>query len=254
MNHSIISRTGLVGVVSLVLAAAIFPAGPSDAAGQARTPARLAASIVWYGQAAVSFVADGKTVYVDPLNLPADAPPADLILVTHPHGDHFSPNDLTGIAVQGRTLIAGPAEVVKGVADWWQGKTMALVPGQALKLQGVAVETVPAYNVVKAQNHPKAAGWMGFVVVVDGLRLYHAGDTERIPEMKAVKADVALLPLGQTYTMNSVREAADAALDTGARVVIPIHWGMYEGSRGDVDNFAKLLPGKLEVAVLERKQ
>ena len=82
----------------------------------------------------------------------------------------------------------------------------------------VEVETVPMYNVVK-NNHPRAMNFVGYVVNVGGVRLYHGGDTERFPEMKTFSADVAMLPLGQTFTMNTVQEAVDAALDVKARIV-----------------------------------
>jgi L-ascorbate metabolism protein UlaG (beta-lactamase superfamily) len=92
---------------------------------------------------------------------------------------------------------------------------------------------------------------VGYIVEIDGVKVYHAGDTERIPEMKNIDCDIALLPLGQTYTMNSVEEAAEAALDTGAEVAIPIHYGMYEGTKEDAEKFKELLDGKMKVVILE---
>jgi L-ascorbate metabolism protein UlaG (beta-lactamase superfamily) len=205
----------------------------------------LAASLHWSGQSTVWFTAGDKTVYIDPFRLPKNAPPADLILITHLHSDHYSPKDIRSIAVVGRTLIAVPAEVLKGIAGWWSDKTTLLEPGQQVTLQGVSLETLPAYNLRKTNFHPKAAKWLGYVVTVGGLRLYHTGDSERIPEMATAKADLVLAPLDQTYTFDNVEEAAQAMLDSGASVAAPIHYGLYEGSAGDVARLEKLLADKL---------
>jgi len=124
----------------------------------------------------------------------------------------------------------------------------AVTPGQKLTLGGVEIETVPMYNVVK-NNHPRALNYVGYVVNVGGVRVYHGGDTERFPEMKTFTADVAMLPLGQTFTMNSVQEAADAALDVRARIAIPIHWGLAEGTLADANQFATLLRDRMDVFV-----
>jgi L-ascorbate metabolism protein UlaG (beta-lactamase superfamily) len=89
---------------------------------------------------------------------------------------------------------------------------------------------------------------------MSGRRVWHAGDTERIPEMKTFNADIALVPLGQTYTMGSVQEAAEAVLDSGASIAIPIHYGMYEGSSSDADTFATLLAGRVRVEILKQQK
>jgi L-ascorbate metabolism protein UlaG (beta-lactamase superfamily) len=114
---------------------------------------------------------------------------------------------------------------------------------------GIRIETLPAYNIKKTQFHPRSAGHVGYVLTIDGVRIYHAGDTERIPEMKELNCDIALLPLGQTYTMNSVNEAAQAALDTKAKIAIPMHYDMYEGTPQDAERFKKLLEGKVRVEI-----
>ena len=101
----------------------------------------------------------------------------------------------------------------------------------------------------KTQFHPKANNWVGYLLTIDGVKIYHFGDTERIPEMKNIVCDIALLPLGQKYTMNSVQEAADAALDARAKIAIPIHYGLYEGKAADADAFAALLKGKITVVI-----
>jgi L-ascorbate metabolism protein UlaG (beta-lactamase superfamily) len=108
--------------------------------------------------------------------------------------------------------------------------------------------------VVKTNYHPKENNWIGYIIDVDGVLVYHAGDTERIPEMRNMIVDIALLPLGQTYTMNSVEEAAEAAIDINPSIAVPIHYGMYEGSVEDALKFKELLAGKVEVVILEPVQ
>ncbi|MBM3437493.1 MAG: MBL fold metallo-hydrolase, partial [Bacteroidetes bacterium] len=111
----------------------------------------------------------------------------------------------------------------------------------------IPFEAVPAYNVVKTKFHPKSNKWLGYILELEGKKIYLAGDTERIPEMKAIACDIALLPLGQTYTMNSVEDAAEAAKDVKAGIVIPIHYGLYEGTQADSARLKKLLEGFAEV-------
>jgi L-ascorbate metabolism protein UlaG (beta-lactamase superfamily) len=115
----------------------------------------------------------------------------------------------------------------------------------------IQIEAVPAYNIVKTNYHPKEKKYVGYIITVEGVRIYHAGDTERIPEMKEFTCDIVLLPLGQTYTMNTVEEAAEAALDVKAKFAIPIHYGMYEGKMEDAIKFAELLKDKIQVVIQE---
>ena len=119
--------------------------------------------------------------------------------------------------------------------------------------KGIAIKAVPAYNLTKTDKHPKEKKWVGYVLNFGHVTLYHAGDTERIPEMKNVNCDIILLPLGQTYTMNTINDAVKAVIDTNASVAIPIHFGMYEGKSEDAENFKKLLEEKVEVIIPEIK-
>ena len=125
-------------------------------------------------------------------------------------------------------------------------------PGDKIEVKGTEITAVPMYNVIKTNYHPRENDWTGYILNVDGVKVYHAGDTERIPEMKGLDCDIVMLPLGQTYTMNSVEEAAAAALDTGADIAIPIHYGMYEGTVEDAARFKELLTGKMQVVILEQ--
>ncbi len=121
-------------------------------------------------------------------------------------------------------------------------------PGDELKLDNIFVDAVRAYNVGK-NYHPKKQNHLGFVITIDGIRIYHAGDTNRIPEMKDIICDIALVPLGQTYTMDSVEEAVEVVKDVKAKIAIPFHYGTYEGSKKDADIFKDLLNGFTEVII-----
>jgi L-ascorbate metabolism protein UlaG (beta-lactamase superfamily) len=205
-------------------------------------PQELSRIVQWYGQSSLRIELGGKIIWLDPVKVPVTER-ADLILITHDHGDHFSPEDIE--------RLSGPSTQVFVGFD--SRAYPRIRPGERKTFGQLGVEAVPAYNIVKTQFHPKSAGFCGFILSVGGLRIYDAGDTERIPEMKSIRCDLAFFPLGQTYTMGSVAEAAQAALDVGASVVVPFHFGMYEGSEADAREFATLLKGKAEVLVLERR-
>jgi len=204
-------------------------------------PEGLSKIVSWFGQSSLRIQLGGLLVWIDPVKVPVTEK-ADLILVTHDHGDHFSDEDIK--------KLSGPSTQVFVGFD--SPAYPRIHPGDTKSLGKLTLEAVSAYNVVKTQFHPKSAGYCGFILSAGGLRLYAAGDTERIPEMKSFGCDVAFLPLGQTYTMGSVAEAAQAALDVKARIAVPIHFGLYEGSDDDAAEFARLLAGKVEVLRLER--
>lgn len=171
----------------------------------------------WLGHS--SFRLDGPpTIYFDPWQLPADSPPADLILVTHEHHDHCSPDDVTAVRRQHTVVVANPSAAQK-----LGGPVTVLRPGERTTVAGVEIEAVPAYNIDK-RFHPRRAEHVGFVVNVAGVRFYHSGDTDHIPEMAAIECDVALLPVSGTYVMTA-DEAVAAACDLQPRVVVPMHYG-----------------------------
>jgi L-ascorbate metabolism protein UlaG (beta-lactamase superfamily) len=191
-------------------------------------------------------VTGGPIIYVDPVQLTANTADADFILITHNHGDHQSIADINRVRKPGTIIYSSPPGV-PALMNNLAGVTInAVTPGQKFVIGGVEVETVPMYNLVK-NNHPRAMNFVGYVINVGGVRVYAGGDTERFPEMRTFSTDVALLPLGQTFTMNSVQEAADAALDVRARIAIPYHYGRGEGTVADATTFASLLSGRMQV-------
>jgi L-ascorbate metabolism protein UlaG (beta-lactamase superfamily) len=178
----------------------------------------LLAHLHWLGHA--SFMFDGPPViYIDPTSLGGEQPQADIILISHEHQDHFSPSVLKKIGTP-ETIIVTSLRVADKL-DKVEGEVRALEPGEKTTVGDVEIETVPAYNIDKSY-HPKTAGNLGFIVTWRGERLYFAGDTDHIPEMADIECDVALLPIGGTYTMD-VKEAAQAAADIGPKVAVPMH-------------------------------
>jgi L-ascorbate metabolism protein UlaG (beta-lactamase superfamily) len=216
---------------NLVLLATFFLG--AAAAGFALTPQEALQKITWYGQNSLRIELAGKLIWIDPAGVFVSEK-ADIILVTHDHSDHYSLSDIE--------RLSGPATVVLAAFDG-EGLTR-IKPGDVKKIDALTIEAVPAYNIKKAQNHPKSAGFCGFILSAEGVRIYDAGDTERIPEMKDISCDIALLPLGQTYTMASVDDAVQSALDVKAKIAIPVHYGMYEGTEKDADAFIAALTAK----------
>jgi L-ascorbate metabolism protein UlaG (beta-lactamase superfamily) len=205
-------------------------------------------NIHWLGHATFR-IEDGRTeIYIDPWKLAAGAPKADVILITHAHFDHYSADDIAKIEQPG-TIFVAPADV----ATKLRGKHVVTAsPGGSYTVGGLKIQAVPAYNTNK-EFHKKSENWVGYVVTLSGgTRIYHTGDSDVTPEMKAVKTDVALMPCGGTYTMTAA-EVAEAANVFKPAVLIPMHWGDIVGSKADADAVAKAFTaGKTVVKPIEK--
>lgn len=170
--------------------------------------------IVWLGHASVRIRSGDKTVYIDPYS--GKYSPADLVLVTHDHYDHCDKNKISQACGSGTAIVA-PQKAVDAM-----GRGKVISAGQTIEEKGVKVTAVPAYNIGKL-FHPKGVG-VGFVVEINGVRIYHAGDTDFIPEMCGLEnIDVALLPIGGTYTMNA-KQALEANKAINPKHAVPIHY------------------------------
>ncbi len=206
----------------------------------------MAENIFWLGHDSFRLKGE-KVVYIDPWKLAPGAEKADVILVTHDHYDHFSPNDIAKISKPDSVVVAP-----QSVANKLGGKVTVVKPGDKISAAGVSVQVVPAYNPNK-QFHPKSAGHVGYIVTLNGKRIYHSGDTDLIPEMAQIKADIALLPVSGTYVMNAT-EAAEAAKTIKPALAIPMHYGDPDvvGTLADAQQFEKL--ATVPVEILEKSK
>jgi L-ascorbate metabolism protein UlaG (beta-lactamase superfamily) len=204
----------------------------------------MSRKIHWLGHDA--FRIDGKkTLYFDPYEI-SPGPKADLILVSHEHFDHCSPEDISRIQ-QPETVIV----TEKDSAGKLSGDVRVTKPGDSIVVDDIRIEVVPSYNTDKA-FHPKKNGWLGFVVEMEGVRIYHAGDTDFIPEMNDFQVDIALLPVSGTYVMTA-DQAVRAATALGPQLAIPMHYGAIVGGAEDALHFREALEGKVEVLILPKE-
>jgi L-ascorbate metabolism protein UlaG (beta-lactamase superfamily) len=214
-------------------------------------------AVEWLGHSGFRVTVGRQRVYIDPYRVSPDAPKADLILITHGHYDHFSPQDVELLSTPETELIA-PATV----AERLNGRVHSIAAGEEIEpgnVRWVAVRALSAYNTSKRNSdgqvfHPRTAGGIGFDLNVRGERLYHAGDTDVIPEMDSVHGvDVALLPVSGTYVMTA-GEAAEAARRIQPGVAVPMHWGENLGTRDDAMTFARQAPEGVEVRIMEKAE
>ncbi|RLG03285.1 MAG: MBL fold metallo-hydrolase [Thaumarchaeota archaeon] len=209
--------------------------------------------ISWLGHAAFLLKHSGKLIYIDPYKIRSKGS-ADIILVTHEHFDHLSPNDLRKI-VKHDTDIVAPRSCEGKLKGLGAGIIKLIKPGDKVTVRDVEVEAIPAYNLTKFRApgipyHPREAGGVGYILNLDGVRIYHAGDTDFIPEMRELKVDVALIPVSGTYVMTA-EEAAEAVNTFKPKLAIPMHYGSIVGSRRDAERFKEL--AEVEVVILERE-
>lgn len=191
--------------------------------------------LTWFRQAALRWRDDERTIYVDPWGTPANAPPADVLLITHAHYDHFQPDEVARLSRPGTRLVA-PHDVAAELS----GHVTAVAPGESHEVGGLRFTTVPAYNVVEERldKHPKANRWVGYLLELGGRTYYHAGDTDHAPELDEVRTDVAFVPIGGTYTMDP-EEAGGLVTTIRPTLAVPFHFGFVVGAPTDADRFRR---------------
>nr|WP_294805917.1 MBL fold metallo-hydrolase [uncultured Nitrososphaera sp.] len=207
----------------------------------------------WLGHDGYRIVASGKTIYIDPYQLSKAQQgrnDADIVLITHNHYDHLSMDDLKQVVGKKTDIIAAKecAEQLRplGLA------VNAVAPGDRVMVQGVQVEVVAAYNTNK-KFHPKADKKVGYVMTLSGIRVYHAGDSDDIPEMSQVHPDIALVPVSGTYVMTA--DEAAKAVDEKIKpkmLAIPMHYASIVGSKKDAARFKELVKA-CPVEILEQE-
>ena len=211
-----------------------------------------------YTQSAIRIEgAHGTVAYLDPFSLTdaEAAHDADYVLITHAHYDHLSSEDYARVAGE-KTAVVAPASMAGDVAGLGAAEVKLMTAGEKLELPGLTVEAVPAYNVEpeRLAMHPQANGWLGYVVTLDGepTRYYVSGDTDQNPDNETVSCDVALVPIGGTYTCDA-RQAAAFVNALRPQAVVPTHYGSIVGTYDDFDAFAaKVDPAITVIRKLER--
>jgi len=202
--------------------------------------------IHWLGHASFRLDDGEHAIYIDPWKLPPGSPPAHLILITHPHYDHLSTPDIDRISTAETIIVATP-DASRGISR----KFLRTSPGQEISAGSWNVGAVAAYTIASS-FHPRPKNWVGYTIRLgNGCVVFHSGDTDLTPELENVRADVALLACGGTYTMNGA-EAGAAANHIGPKLVIPMHWGDIVGSRKDAEELRQVFHGETIIRAPER--
>jgi L-ascorbate metabolism protein UlaG (beta-lactamase superfamily) len=201
-------------------------------------------NITWLGHDAFK-IAASKLIYLDPFELAGELEPADVIFITHEHHDHCSPEDVAKIQREDTVVVA--AENCRGMLE---GDVRYVKAGDTVVIGELSIEVIPAYNVGK-KFHPREAGGVGYLLAIDGTTIYHAGDSDPIPEMEGLEVDIAMLPVSGVYVATA-DEAVEAANKIRPKLVIPMHYGSIVGSRADAERFKELWSGDVVILETER--
>ena len=197
-------------------------------------------------------IKDNKIIYIDPFKIDKDYNDADIVFITHDHFDHYSEEDIDKVINENTTIII-PEELLTKILRKGINKNAVITveSNKEYMVQGIKFETIPAYNTNKT-FHPKENDWVGYIITLDGIRYYIAGDTDITEENRKVKCDVAFVPVGGTYTMN-YSEAAELVNIIKPKIAVPIHYGRVVGTKQDATNFIKLLHSSIKGIILMKQ-
>lgn len=191
----------------------------------------------------------GKVIYIDPFRIKETYNDADIIMITHDHYDHYSEEDIEKIRKEGTKIVLPIGLEEKAMNIGFKKENIIVVkPNQQHNIEQIKIETIPSYNIGK-KFHPKENNWVGYILEIEGIRYYVPGDTDITEENKEVKCDVAFMPVGGTYTMNS-KEAAELTNEIKPKVVVPIHYGEVVGSNKDAIDFANRISKEIKCKIL----
>ena len=190
-----------------------------------------------------------KVMYIDPFKIDKDYKDADIIFITHDHYDHYSEEDIDKVK-NNDTIIIAPEELLTKLLrkGFRQDCIITVQPNKSYMIEGIKFETIPAYNINK-KFHPKENEWVGYIIEINSIRYYIAGDTDITEENKKVKCDVAFVPVGGTYTMD-FKEAAYLINEIKPKIAVPIHYGSVVGTKQDAIDFSKLVHPEIECKIL----
>ena len=200
------------------------------------------------GHSTIKILDKDKVIYIDPYNIKEDKKDADIIFITHAHYDHFSEEDIIKIKNE-NTIIVITEDIYNKVIElgFLEKKIIKVMPKEEYKIGNIRFQTIPAYNIDK-KFHPKENMWVGYLININNIRYYIAGDTDITNENKKVKCDVAFLPVGGTYTMD-YKEAAELANIIRPKIVVPIHYGIIVGTKEDALNFKNFINKDIECEI-----
>ena len=186
-----------------------------------------------------------KIIYFDPFHINIEYHDADIIFITHDHYDHFSENDIYKVKKENTKILAPDSLLEKILVMGFKEENITTVdPGETGKIEDIEYETVPAYNIDKPY-HPKENDWIGYILKIDDVKYYIAGDTDITEENRRVQCDVAFVPVGGTYTMD-FKDAALLINEIQPKIAVPIHYGSVVGTKQDAENFVKLLHSSIK--------
>ncbi len=189
-----------------------------------------------------------KVIYIDPFKVGEEYHDAEIIFVTHSHYDHYSEEDIKKTIKENTKIIVtiDLKDMAENIVN--SENVITVKPNEKYCVEGISFETVPAYNTNK-QFHPKQNNWVGYVIELNDLKYYIAGDTDITDENKTVKCDVAFVPVGGTYTMTA-KEAAELVNIIKPQIAVPIHYGSVVGTNQDAEDFVNLLDEGIEGKIL----
>ena len=198
-----------------------------------------------FKQNSIRIKSDVGTIYIDPFKIDDETHDADFILITHDHYDHFSSEDIAKVKKDTTVLVVPEKMEAKAVKESGIKEIETVKPGTYHEIGNLELETIPMYNILKP-FHPKAAGWVGYILKINGKRIYIAGDTDATKEAKEVICDIALVPIGGTYTMDA-KKAAELVNEINPEVAIPTHYGSIVGKLSDAKVFAANVKDSIKV-------
>lgn len=190
-----------------------------------------------------------KVIYIDPFKINKNYNDADIIFITHDHYDHYSEEDIDKVIKEDTTIVISK-DLLKKLLKKGINKNAIIIaePNKEYETQGINFNTIPAYNINK-KFHPKENNWLGYIITINNVKYYVAGDTDITDENRKVKCDVAFVPVGGTYTMD-FKEAARLINEIKPKIAVPIHYGSIVGTEQDARNFINLLNSEIKGVIL----